>query len=418
MPSTPRLTFPKSFLWGVGTSAHQVEGGLHNQWTVWELENAKALAAQAPYHYDDLDNWEAIKRRAKHPGNYVSGRGVSHYERYEQDIELVRKLTMNAFRLSIEWSRVQPEQDAWDAAAIKHYKDVLAACKKRGIEPIVTLFHTTLPVWYAQMGGFERRANVGYFVAYATRLLAELGPLVKYVITLNDPDAYVREGYTDGHWPPQVTNWRVAMRVRHHLALAHNRIADSLHDANRRYKVSIAKNYHYIYPGDDAWLSVKAAQMKHYLENDAFLRKVVKRCDFIGLNYYSSDRVYGYRVHNPNHRVSDIGWDMHPHHVALALEQLYEKYNKPIMITENGLADEGDVHREWWLTQTIVGMQSARDKGVELIGYIYASLLDGFEWEKGYWPKYGLFSVDRKTMQRSPRRSALWLAKTVRRLRE
>ena len=109
MPNRPELKFPKNFLWGVSTSAHQVEGGLHNQWTVWELENAKALAAQAPYQHDDVPVWDAIKRVAKLPANYVSGKATNHYELFEHDIDLVRKLNMNAFRLSVEWSRVQPK---------------------------------------------------------------------------------------------------------------------------------------------------------------------------------------------------------------------------------------------------------------------------------------------------------------------
>ena len=140
-----KLKFPKRFLWGVATSAHQIEGRLHNNWTVWEQENAKSLATQAPYQYGDLDNWNAVESAAKSPNNYISGKATNHYELYEQDLDLARKMNMNAFRLSIEWSRIQPEKGAWNAAAVEHYKAVLAACKQRGIEPIVTLFHFTLP---------------------------------------------------------------------------------------------------------------------------------------------------------------------------------------------------------------------------------------------------------------------------------
>ncbi len=417
MPNTPKLKFPKHFLWGVSTSAHQVEGGLHNQWTVWELENAKSLAAQAPYHYDDLENWDDIKQAAKTPANYVSGKAADHYELFEQDIALVRKLNMNAFRLSVEWSRIQPQSETWNAEAVEHYKAVLATCKKYGIEPIVTLFHFTLPVWFAEQGGFERASNIRYFVEFATKLLAELGPNVKYVITINEPDVYVNQSYIEGRWPPQMTNSRVAAATRRNLARAHNQVADALHAANRRYKVSIAKNYSYIYPGDDAWLSVKASQLKQYQDNDAFLRKVVKRCDFIGINYYFSDRVYGYRVHNPDQRLSDVGWDMQPQYLARALEQLYETYNKPILITENGVADMTDKHRQWWLAQTIVAMHEAMGKGVELLGYLHWSLLDNFEWDKGFWPRFGLFAVDYRTFGRKPRPSALWLAKLLKKIR-
>jgi beta-glucosidase len=214
-----------------------------------------------------------------------------------------------------------------------------------------------------------------------------------------------------------MTSPRVAAAVRRNLARAHNQIADALHAANRRYKVSIAKNYSYIYPGDDAWLSVKASQLKQYTDNDAFLRKVIKRCDFIGINYYFSDRVYGYRVHNPEIRVSDTGWDMQPHYLVRALEQLYETYDKPILITENGVADMNDEHRQWWLAQTIVAMHEATGKGVALLGYLHWSLLDNFQWDKGFWPRFGLFAVDYRTFGRKPRPSALWLAKLLKKIR-
>ena len=417
MPNRPDLKFPKKFLWGVATSAHQVEGGQHNQWSVWELENARALVAQAPYHYDDLDSWPEVKEQASSPRNYVSGKAVDHYNRYEKDLDLIYKMNMNAFRLSIEWSRIQPKADAWDAGEIEHYKAVMAACKQRGIEPIVTLFHFTLPVWFSELGGFEHAANVRYFVAFAERIMSEIGATVRYVITINEPETYINQSYVEGSWPPQVVNRRRAMMVRHNLVRAHNQVADKLHAASRRYKISIAKNYSYIYPGDDAWLTVRASRMKQYQQNDAFLKRVIKRCDFIGINYYFSDRMYGYRTHNPDQNMSDVGWDMQPQYLARALYDLNEKYNKPILITENGVADASDSVRKWWLTQTIAAMQSALGKGIPVIGYLHWSLTDTFEWEKGSWPRFGLFAVNYKTMERTPRASATWLAQVLKKVR-
>lgn len=417
MPNRQIAAFPKKFLWGVSSSAHQVEGGQYNQWTVWELENAKVLAAQASYHYDDLDNWEAIKNQAQKPSNYVSGRATDHYTLYEQDLDLVQKMNMNSYRLSIEWSRIQPQEGVWDAGAIEHYKDVLTACKKRGIEPIVTLFHFTLPVWFAQLGGFEKMGNTHYFVEFAERFASEMGALLHYVITLNEPEIYVSQGYIDSVWPPQIANKRIARRVRHNLVRAHNQAADKLHALSRRYKVSIAKNYTYVYPGDDSWLSVRAASWLHFTKNTAFLRKVAKKCDFIGVNYYFSERVYGYRVHNPDDSLNDVGWDMQPQYLVRAIEELHEKYNKPLMITESGIADSTDEQRQWWLQQSILAVQTALKKDIPVLGYMYWSLTDTFEWEKGFWPKFGLFAVDYTTKARSPRPSALWLAKIIKKVR-
>lgn len=418
MQKQPQLRFSKRFLWGASTSAHQVEGGNHNQWSVWEQENAKSLAAQAPYQYGDLDSWGAVKQAAKSPENYVSGRAANHYELYERDLDLLRKMNMNAFRFSIEWSRIQPEKDAWNAEAVEHYRAVLAACKQRSIEPVVTLFHFTLPVWFAELGGFEKRANVKYFVNFAERILRELGSTVRYVITVNEPEIYAGESYWQGNWPPQVQSKRRMRKVLLNLALAHNRAADAIHKINRRYKVSVAKNSAYVHPGDDAVLTVRAARIMQYLQDDYFLKKVAKRCDFIGVNYYQSSRVYGYRVHNPDINVNDLGWDMQPQDLEYVLERLSEKYHKPLFVTENGVADASDQYRKHWLTQSILAMDRAIGQGVELIGYLHWSLIDNFEWDKGFWPRFGLFAVDYKTFARTPRKSAVQLAGLLKRQKE
>ncbi len=409
--------FPKRFLWGASVAAHQVEGNTHNQWTVWELEHAKTLAAQAEYQYGDLANWDEIKARATNPDNYISGDTANHYELYERDFEIMKKMNMNAFRFSIEWSRVEPEEGVWNAEAIEHYVTYIAALKKRGIEPIITLFHFTLPVWFSEMGGFEQRKNIQYFVRFAEKIVSELGASVKYIITINEPEVYTTESYYLGSWPPALVSKRKWRTVMNNLATAHNRTAKVIHDMNRRYKVSIAKNSNYFYAGDSAVLSRRSAELFQYFQDDYFLKKVVKQCDFLGVNYYFSNRVYGYRIHNPEDRVSDMGWDLSPANLEQALERLHEKYDLPIIITENGLADSTDQHRQWWLTQTIIAMQKAMRNGVKLEGYLHWSLLDNFEWDKGKWPQFGLIAVDYETQKRSPRPSAIWYAKLLKKLR-
>lgn len=418
MQKKPSLTFPKKFLWGASTSAHQVEGGNHNQWTVWELENAKSKAAQANYHLEDLDSWSHIEKEAKDPNNYVSGRSVDHYNLYEVDLDLLKKMNMNAFRFSIEWSRVEPEEGAWNIEAIEHYKQYALELKKRGIEPIVTLFHFTLPVWFTARGGFEKRGNVRYFKRFAERITKELGTSVRLILTVNEPEVYVHESYVAGNWPPNVTSKRKAWRVLNNLAYAHNQAASVIHSLNRRYKVSIAKNSAYYYAGDDASLSRFSANIMQYIHDDYFLKRVVKNCDFLGVNFYFVNRVYGYRVHNPDVKLSDMGWDLSPADIQHALERLNEKYHLPMIITENGVADSEDAHRQWWITQTLIGIQKAMDHGARVDGYLHWSLLDNFEWDKGTWPKFGLAEVDYKTLKRTLRPSAIWFGKVIRRLRE
>jgi beta-glucosidase len=136
------------------------------------------------------------------------------------------------------------------------------------------------------------------------------------------------------------------------------------------------------------------------------------------MNFYFSNRVYGYRIHTPDERLSDLGWDLNPADIQHALERLNEKYHLPILITENGLADGEDENRQWWITQTLLGMQKAMDRGVKLEGYLHWSLLDNFEWDKGIWPRFGLVSVDYATRKRTLRPSALWFGKVIKHLRE
>lgn len=413
----PVLHFPKKFLWGAATAAHQIEGNTHNQWTVWELENAKSLAAKSQYQFEELDVWSDIKVTAKDPHSYVSGESTGHYTLYLEDFDLLKKMHMNSFRFSVEWSRIEPEDGAWNAEAIDHYKTYVSELKKRGIEPLVTLFHFTLPIWFSQKGGFEKRANVQYFTRFAEKIVKEIGLDIRFIITINEPEVYAFESYVQGNWPPNVTSKWKAFRVLNNLAYAHRQVADTIHKINRRYKVSIAKNSQYFYAGDNAWLSRYSTAVMQYVQDDYFLRKVVKHCDFLGINFYGSNRVYGYRVHNADKRLSDLGWDLSPADIEHALERLDEKYHLPIIITENGLADGEDENRQWWIGQTLLGIQRAMDNGVTVEGYLHWSLLDNFEWAHGIWPRFGLVAVDYKTKKRSLRPSAIWYSKVIHHLR-
>lgn len=409
--------FAKHFFWGASTAAHQVEGGLHNQWTVWELENARSLAAQAEYHYNDFPSWERVQSQAKSPHNYVSGPATDHANRYKEDFDLLQKMNMNAYRFSIEWSRIEPEEGRWNAEAIAYYKDYLKELKRRDIEPVVTLLHFTLPVWFTDKGAFEHRGNVKYFVRYVEKIMTELGHDMKWIITINEPEVYASLGYISQMWPPAERSVWKALRVARNLARAHNRSAKLIHKTSRKFKVSVAKQSIYVYAGDNAWLSRLSAHILQYVQDDYFLKKVVKHCDFLGINYYMSMRVYGYRIHNPETPVSDVNWVMAPSDIELVLERLHEKYKLPIMITENGVADSEDEHRQWWIKETIVGMQAAMKRGVRLLGYFHWSLTDNFEWAFGRWPRFGLAAVDYKTGKRTLRKSAVWFGGVIRKLR-
>lgn len=411
------MQFPKRFFWGVSTAAHQVEGGTHNQWSVWELENAKSLAARAPYMYKHTPKWEDIKKEAADPHNYVSGRAADHYTRYREDFTIISRLHMNAFRFSIEWSRIEPEPGVWNAEALEHYRIYLQTLKKRGIEPFVTLWHWTMPVWFAQMGGFEKRRNVAYFVRFAEKVLQELGREFRYIITINEPEVYTSQSYLMGNWPPNRTSKIASLKVYINLAYAHKRVYKLAKKTSRRFIVGLAKHSLHTYAGDDAKLSRLAARVTTWGADYFFLNQVRRKLDFIGLNYYQSLEFHGYKVHNPNRRINDYGWDMQPQHIQFVIERLHRRYRLPIIITENGCADRDDEFRKWWLMQTIMAMHKALRNGADVQGYLHWSLIDNFEWAAGFWPRFGLVAVDYSTMERTIRPSALWFGKIVKQLR-
>jgi len=415
-PQLP-LNFPKHFLWGASSSAHQVEGGNHNQWSVWELENAKVLAETAKYQANYLPKWDEIKPEATDPKNYVSGKATDHYNLYEEDFALLKKLNMNAWRFSLEWSRIEPEEGVWNAEAIEHYRRYMQRLKALGIEPVVTLWHWTQPLWFEQKGGFTKRKNIQYFVRFAQKIFEELGRDFRYVITLNEIEVYVGKGFITADWPPQKRSKWTGFWTLIHLISAHKKVYKLAKAAGRKYQISIAKNSAYHYAGDDAWLSRLTASVIKYAEDTFILRRVRKHMDFVGLNYYFSNRYYGSREHNPNEQVSDLGWDMQPANIEFVLKDIADRYNLPIIITENGVADRDDEHRKWWIMQTLLAVNRAMQAGVHINGYLHWSLTDNFEWSSGFWPRFGLAAVDYATKKRTLRPSAIWFGKVISKLR-
>jgi beta-glucosidase len=410
------FNFPTDFLWGTATSAHQVEGNNYNQWTRWEKDNARLQAAKAQQRLGYLPTWSKIEQLASDPSNYISGNLADHYNQYKRDFDLLDKMHMNAYRFSVEWSRIEPEEGQWNTDAIKYYRRYVSELKRRQIQPIMTLFHFTLPVWFEDRGGFEKRANIKYFVRFAQKIVRELISDVQFIITINEPEVYTQASYFEKDWPPAKDSFSNGQRVIKNLILAHNQTAKTLHKLNCHLKVSIAKNSKYFYAGNNTLLS-RFNVLKLQSKDDYVIKRTIKQCDFLGVNYYMSDRVYGFKIRNPNQPISDLGWDMQPANLQFVLERLYRKYHKPIIVTENGLADATDKHRQWWLTRTLIAMQKAMDNGVELEGYLHWSLIDNFEWAYGKWPRFGLAAVDYKTGRRTLRPSARWFGRVIKQLR-
>jgi beta-glucosidase len=413
------IGFPKDFLWGASVSAYQVEGGNHSQWTVWELAHASELAKSAEKRYGHLPQWDEIKKQAKDPNNYVSGRAIDHYKLYEEDFKLLKKLNLNTFRFGVEWSRLEPEEGVWNEEAFDHYRRYIEKLKEMDIEPVMNIWHWTSPVWFAEKGGFSKNANLQYFDRLVKKISDEYGHLLRYVITLNEPNNYISFGYILGTWPPGETSFLRAIRVYWNLVKAHRRSYKILKKHHPELQVGIAaqlaniqaKRPHNLF--DE--LSTK---IMRYAWNWWFLRRIRRQQDFVGFNYYFSDYYTGvFKRQNPKTPLSDMGWYMEPEGLYPLLLRIWSRYKKPIIITENGVADAKDEYRRWWIEESVVAMQRAISEGVKIKGYFHWSLMDNFEWADGYWPKFGLVEVDREhDMKRTIRSSAKWFADRIEKL--
>lgn len=416
--TTPRLHFPKRFYWGASTSAHQVEGGTHNNWSEWELENATALSKQAEYKLSHLPIWPDIKEAATSPENYISGNAADHYHRYEEDFDFLTQMNMNAFRFSIEWSRIEPEEGVWDIEAIEHYKQYLAALKKRHIEPFVTLYHWTEPVWFTKKGGFEKAKNIDYFVRFAEKIMMELGHDMRYITTINEPDTVVLNGYFSREFPPQSASWPKGIMVYRNLLKAHKRVHALGKKMSRRFKIGFTKGYAYLYAGDEKLLSRIVVRGGYFLLDDIVLAYVGRKNDFIGLNYYFTDRFEGRKLIEATSDLSDMGWEMRPENLEKVLKRVGKRRpNVPIIITESGVADMHDTYRKKWIAYSVQAIDGAIKAGVRVEGYLHWSLLDNFEWAHGFWPRFGLVDVDYKTSKRTLRPSGVWFGKLIKNVR-
>ncbi len=406
--------FDKKFLWGASVSAHQVEGGNHNQWSVWELETARVRAAQASYQHGHLPIWKDVQKEAEDPASYISGRAADHFNRYEHDFALAKQLKLDTLRSGIEWSRIEPQEGKFDQQALEHYRTYFKKLKEQGIQPVITLWHWTLPVWFAKKGGFEKRANIKYFTRYVSFLCEHAPELFEgYLLTINEPGTYVGWSYGEGKWPPQGESHVKMVHVLYNLAVAHRRVYRLIKNAYPQAKVGLAHNCAYFYAGDSSLISRLSAKVAHHFANEWFINRVKKKQDFLGLNYYLAWELHGTKVHNPNKKRNDLGWDMQPAKLQPLVEQLYKKYKLPIMVTETGVADRNDQYREWWISENIKAMNGAMKNGAKMLGYIHWSLLDNFEWADGFWPRFGLIEVNYKTQQRKPRESAKFYGRFI-----
>lgn len=380
------LNFPNGFLWGAGTSAHQVEGNnTKNDWWEWEQDK---------------------------PFDLRSGQACDQYNRFEEDFNLAKSLNHNAHRLSIEWSRIEPQEGKFDLEAIDHYKKVLKALKDRGLTVMLTLHHWTNPTWLTHKGGWENNKTPWYFARFVKTIAPEIKDYVDLWITVNEPGIYVWHMYIDPQFPNAKKGWLGQIQTYRNFASAHKKAYKILHQLAPGKPVGIAQNVQsYTAYHKHSLIEQIGVMLSDLVANHGFYLLTRGYHDFLGINYYFHHRLKrdGFLpkevdVTQFSKDVSDLGWEIFPEGIFDVLTDLSD--HVPIYITECGIATTNDDRRARFLMAYLQEVYRAIQAGVNVKGFFYWSLIDNFEWFRGFDPRFGLIDVDYQTQKRIVRPSA------------
>jgi len=384
------LIFPHGFLWGTATAAHQVEGNnIHSDW--WKWEKDRKLIED-------------------------SGIACDHYHKFKEDFRLAKEvLHNNAHRLSIEWAKIEPKEGKFDENVINHYKEVLAELKRLGLKSMVTLHHFTLPLWFSERGGWEKKENLIFFKRFVERCAQEYKNLVDYWITINEPNIYTPLAYLQRIFPPQKGSLILTVKVYLNLASTHKAAYKIIHSVIPNAQVGAAVHigmfkafgvFENLFP-----------EISRRIFNYSFFDLTFKYHDFLGINYYALHRntlkdIFIKRKRKKETKemiegeLNDLGWTMYPSGIYTICKEMYKRFHLPIIITENGIPDAKDEKRPSFIINHLSWLHKAIEEGVDVRGYFHWSLMDNFEWNNGRKPRFGLFEINYKTLERIPRKSA------------
>lgn len=414
-PGPPAL---RRFLWGAATSAFQMEGGPDSDWAGWRIR-------------DDADRAARL-------------RGVGHIERTDADLRLLAELGVNAYRFSVEWSRIEPRRGAWDREAMNRYVRIAAGLREAGIEPMVTLHHFTNPAWVDGARGWEDPATGEAFLRFAERAVRALRGEVRLWITVNEPNVLAAAGYLGGLMPPGRKRFGDAFAALANLLRAHGELYAVIHaECRERPAVGLAHNMVCFHPASprspfDRWAS-RAAHAFHNLSTIEAFRTgtlavrlpfvgeeaqvgVRDRLDFLGVNYYFRMhlRMNPFDPANPEwfwedrsgKGLSETGWESWPKGFEEALE-CASALGVPVVVTENGTAEGDDDRKAAYLKDHLRVVRRMARAGADIRGYFWWSLTDNYEWLEGLRPRFGLYRVDFDTLERSPTAAAAEYARHI-----
>lgn len=424
MTDSSILRMPDGFLWGVATAAHQNEGNnLNNQWTAWEQEPGRIYAGQQAGRATD---WWDLETAAA-------------------DFDRAAEMGLNSLRLSVEWSRIEPEPGVFDRAALRQYAGMIDLLRARGLKPLVTLHHFTDPLWLTELGAWENPLIGDYFSRFAAQVVDALGDRVNFWCTINEPVVYTHSGFLEGIFPPGVKSLRRAITVLRNMLLAHGRAYRTIHRLQNDAIVGLAHHLRLFLPANPANPADRlAATILDRMANRSMLQAITSgrltplvglgqqvtylmdTCDYIGLNYYTSARVafapaqprafFARQFFDPRGELSDLTptgepyGEISPNGLRSALRQV-AAYGKPIYITENGVPDHDDDIRPRSIATHLAEAWRAVQEGVDLRGYYHWTLVDNFEWSAGWSLRFGLYGLDDQTGERRPTTSAAVFAR-------
>ncbi len=417
------FSFPDGFLWGTASSGHQIEGSnTASDWWAWEPGKIR--------------------------GGLTSGKACDAWNRYDEDYALMESMGLNAYRMGIEWSRVEPAAGRWDDDAFSHYEAMMKSLSSKGIAICLTLYHWVLPKWVADAGGWENPATVDAFARFCEQTAARLGSYPLLWCTLNEPNVYTMSSYVTGEFPPEKKSLRTARKVMRNLLTAHAAVYsiisgrvdsasqhEGVHTGSRRPLIGIAHNMTPIAPARRNRLDQIVAGFQNRAWNASLIEALATgrmtgpfgdgrpieglagSYTFIGVNYYFRRTIafklngiangFSEDVFSPHTPRTDFGWPIVPEGLYDSLMQA-SALNVPIYITENGIADARDTMRPRYIVDHLAATRRAIDAGADVRGYFHWAFQDNFEWRDGYTQKFGLhaLSPEDPRLARAPRPSA------------
>ena len=404
------MYFPSDFKWGTATSSHQVEGdNRNNDWWQWEQEAGHIL------------------------NDGRSGLACNWWQNAESDLDQAADMGNDAHRISLEWSRIEPQPSVFDDEAISRYREILQAMHARGIEPMVTLHHFSNPLWLVEKGDFDSDLVVDYFKRYTAKVVAGLGDLVPKWIVINEPMVYFVYRYLEEHFPaPADRGWSAGIRALRYMLRCHAAAYHTIKEAYQMAQVGVAKHYRPIEPWppgnrldrwwanrvsrffNDQWLDTLVSGRLRWPLGRGSVANLAGTVDFVGINYYSRSLVrfppkpggLYQKDAPPDAMMCDDGFfEIYPQGLFKAIKASL-RYKKPIYITENGVPDAADKSRPAYILTHLREIWRAISFNYPVMGYYHWSLIDNFEWDRGWTQAFGLISMDPETQAREWRPSA------------